>query len=156
MFRFNPRSSCNRSSRCCYRPVSMSTRPGPEGSGTVEIATRRCPRLRVVWDLRSPTNKTQAMEPSRQTWSSYGPPYPLGRWSEEKRSEHEYYMTLHVLDCCRMTFELSPLPTGTRYATIQTTCYLSSYCIYSTLLYYFEVVYQLCTTTSTVLLHTTI
>ena len=21
------------------------------------------------------------MEPSRQTWSSYGPPYPLGRWS---------------------------------------------------------------------------
>ena len=25
--------------------------------------------------------KTQAMEPSRQTWSSYGPPYPLGRWS---------------------------------------------------------------------------
>ena len=32
--------------------VSMSTRPDPEGSGTVEIATRRCPRLRVVWDLR--------------------------------------------------------------------------------------------------------
>ena len=21
------------------------------------------------------------MEPSRQTWPSYGPPYPLGRWS---------------------------------------------------------------------------
>ena len=32
--------------------VSMSTRPDAEGSGTVEIATRRCPRLRVVWDLR--------------------------------------------------------------------------------------------------------
>ena len=32
-------------------PVSMSTRPDPEGSDTVEIATRRCPRLRVVWDL---------------------------------------------------------------------------------------------------------
>ena len=31
--------------------VSMSTRPDPEGSGTVEIATRRRPRLRVVWDL---------------------------------------------------------------------------------------------------------
>ena len=31
--------------------VSMSTRPDPEGSGTVEIATRRCPRLRVVWEL---------------------------------------------------------------------------------------------------------
>ena len=28
-----------------------------------------------------PLTKTQAMEPSRQTWSSYGPPYPLGRWS---------------------------------------------------------------------------
>ena len=28
--------------------VSMSTRPDPEGSGTAEIATRRCPRLRVV------------------------------------------------------------------------------------------------------------
>ena len=32
--------------------VSMSTRPNPKGSGTVEIATRRCPRLRGVWDLR--------------------------------------------------------------------------------------------------------
>ena len=32
-------------------PVSMLTRPDPEGSETVEIATRRCPRLRVVWDL---------------------------------------------------------------------------------------------------------
>ena len=28
-----------------------------------------------------PLTKTQAMEPFRQTWSSYGPPYPLGRWS---------------------------------------------------------------------------
>ena len=37
--------------------VSMSTRPGPEGSGTVEIATRRCPRLRVVWDLRELTHQ---------------------------------------------------------------------------------------------------
>ena len=31
--------------------VSMSTRPDPEGSGTVEIATWSRPRLRVVWDL---------------------------------------------------------------------------------------------------------
>ena len=49
----------------------------------MEIATRRCPRLRVVWDLRErahPLTKTQAMEPSRQSWSSYGPPYPLGHW----------------------------------------------------------------------------
>ena len=28
-----------------------------------------------------PLTKSQAMEPSRKTWSSYGPPYPLGRWS---------------------------------------------------------------------------
>ena len=37
-------------------PVSMSTRPDPEGSDTVEIATRRCPRLRVVWNLRELTH----------------------------------------------------------------------------------------------------
>ena len=36
--------------------VSMSTRPDPEGSGTVEMATRRRPRLRVVWDLRELTH----------------------------------------------------------------------------------------------------
>ena len=67
-------------------PVNMSTRPDPEESDTVEIATRRCPRPQVVWDLRElahPLTKTGAMEPPRQTWSSYGPPYPLGRWSSE-------------------------------------------------------------------------
>ena len=36
--------------------VSMSTRPDPEGSGTVEIATRSRPRLRVVWYLRELTH----------------------------------------------------------------------------------------------------
>ena len=30
----------------------MSTRPDPERSGAVGTANRRCPRLRVVWDLR--------------------------------------------------------------------------------------------------------
>ena len=61
--------------------VSMSTRPDPKRSGAVEIASRRCPCLRVVWDLARahPLTKTQAMEPSRQIWSSYGPPYlPVG------------------------------------------------------------------------------
>ena len=33
--------------------VSMSTRPDPEGSDTVEIATRRCPRLRFLLLLYS-------------------------------------------------------------------------------------------------------
>ena len=36
---------------------SMTTRPDPEGSGTVNIATRRCLRLRVAWDLRELTDK---------------------------------------------------------------------------------------------------
>ena len=35
--------------------VSMSTRPDPEISCEVEIATRRRPRLLVVWDLRGLT-----------------------------------------------------------------------------------------------------
>ena len=64
--------------------VSVSTRPDPERSGTVEIAPRRRPRLGVVWLARAhPLTKTQAMEPSRETRSSYGPPYPLGRWSSD-------------------------------------------------------------------------
>ena len=42
--------------------VSMSTRPDPEGSGTVEIATRRCPRLRVVWDLKQPVRVQSSEE----------------------------------------------------------------------------------------------
>ena len=36
--------------------VSTSARPDPARSGTVETATRRCPRLRVVWDLRELTH----------------------------------------------------------------------------------------------------
>ena len=35
----------------------MSTRPNPERSGAVEIATRRRPRLRVLWDLRELTHQ---------------------------------------------------------------------------------------------------
>ena len=36
--------------------VSMSTRPDPDRSGAVEIATRRCRRLGGVWDLRELTH----------------------------------------------------------------------------------------------------
>ena len=61
--------------------VSMSTRPDPEGSGTVEMTTRRSSPGSVGLVRAHPLTKTQAMEPSRQTWPSYGPPYPLGRWS---------------------------------------------------------------------------
>ena len=67
-------------SRCCYRarehvdPIRHGGDSHPEMSfspGSVELA-------RV-----HPLTKTHAMEPSRQTWSSYGPPYPLGRWSSD-------------------------------------------------------------------------
>ena len=65
--------------------VSMSTRPDLEGSGTVvEIATRSQPSSSpgsVGLARAHPLTKTQAMKPSRQTWSSDDPPYPLGRWS---------------------------------------------------------------------------
>ena len=37
--------------------VRMSTPSDPEGSGTVEIATRSRPRLRVVWDSRELTHQ---------------------------------------------------------------------------------------------------
>ena len=30
-----------------------------------------------------PLTKTEAMRPSRRTWSSYRPPYPFGRWSSD-------------------------------------------------------------------------
>ena len=33
-----------------------------------------------------PLTKSQAMRPSLQTRSSYGPPYPLGRWLSKERS----------------------------------------------------------------------
>ena len=60
----------------------MSTRPDPERSGAVEIATWTRPRLRVVWDLRE---LTQIQKP--RLWSlptrldPVYPPYPLGHWS---------------------------------------------------------------------------
>ena len=46
--------------------------------------------------------KTQAIEPSRQTRSSYGPLYPLGRWSPER--------VLHVFG--RLIIELLNLTSG--------------------------------------------
>ena len=38
------------------------------------------------------------MEPSRQTWSSYGPPYPLGRWSSDFTTYNNYCILLLTLD----------------------------------------------------------
>ena len=84
-FNLTRRSRCNSSSRCCYRarehvdPTwSRKIRCGgdshpetPSSPGSVGLARAH------------PLTKTQAMEPSRQTRSSYGPPYPLGRWSSE-------------------------------------------------------------------------
>ena len=48
---------CNSSSCCCYRAREhVDPTCDPERSGAVEIATRRCPRLRVVWNLRELTH----------------------------------------------------------------------------------------------------
>ena len=94
--------------------VSMSTRPDPKGSGTVEIATRRRGHLRVVWDLRELTyyKKKQAMEPSRQTWSSYGPPYlPVGalvlrsnpcHFPRDRNISSRVYIYILRIDMCRL------------------------------------------------------
>ena len=48
--------------------MSMSPRPDPERSSTEEITTRRCPRLRVVWNLRELTRcNTFSVAPSLRT-----------------------------------------------------------------------------------------
>ena len=44
-----------------------------------------------------PLTKTQAMEPSRQTWSSYGPPYPLGRWSSSYFQLVVLFFGMHII-----------------------------------------------------------
>ena len=83
-------------------PVSMSTRPDPEGSDTVEIANPEMSSSpgTVGLALAHPLTKTQAMEPSRQTWSSYGPPYPLGRWSSDKPG---IYLPVRCVRCVKYT-----------------------------------------------------
>ena len=76
------RSRCNSSSHyVATGRVGMSTRPGPERSGAVKTATPSSPGSVGLLRLARahPLTKTRAMEPSHQTRSSYGPPYPLGR-----------------------------------------------------------------------------
>ena len=83
VFRFNPRSRCNSNSRCCYRArehVDPAWSRGIRHGGDSHPEMPSSPGS-VVLARAHPLTKTQAMEPSRQTWSSYGPPYPLGRWS---------------------------------------------------------------------------
>ena len=85
VFRFNLRSRCNRSSRCCYRArehvdPAWSRRIGHGGDSHPEMSSSPGS---VGLARAHPLTKPQAMEPFRQTWSSYGPPYPLGRWSSE-------------------------------------------------------------------------
>ena len=114
VFRFNPRSRCNSSSRCCYRarehvdPAwSRRIRHGgdihPEMSsspGSVGLARAR------------PLTKKQAMEPSRQTWSSYGPPYlPVGalvlrsnpcHFPRDRNISSRVYIYILRIDMCRL------------------------------------------------------
>ena len=77
------RFRCNSGSSCCYRArehvdptSSRKIRCGgdshpemPSSPGSVGLARAH------------PQTNTQVLEPSRQTRSCYGPPYPLGRWS---------------------------------------------------------------------------
>ena len=50
------------------------------------------------------------MEPSRQTWSSYGPPYPLGHWSSVMHKSLGQTLDKAVIDlgpkeaCTGLTF----------------------------------------------------
>ena len=55
VFRFNPAPVATAARAAATGLVSMSTRPNPEGSGTLGIATRRCPRLRVVSVAKRPS-----------------------------------------------------------------------------------------------------
>ena len=66
--------------------VGMSTRPDPERSGAVENSHPEMPSSQASLGLvrTHPLTKPPSMPPSRRTRSSYGPPYPLGRWSLEE------------------------------------------------------------------------
>ena len=46
-----------------------------------------------------PLTKSQATEPSRQTWSRYGPPYPLGRWSSGFAASPLLFLPPILRDC---------------------------------------------------------
>ena len=81
--------------------VGMSTRPDPERYGAVEIATRRCPRLRVVLDLRELTHQQK-----RRLWSLPARLGPVAvhptRWglgpqprAHDYHSDHQYRNELH-------------------------------------------------------------
>ena len=83
VFRFNPQSRCNSSSRCCYR---AREHVDPAWSGRIRHGGDSHPEIlsspgSVGLARAHPPTKTQATEPSRQTWSNCGPPYPFRRWS---------------------------------------------------------------------------
>ena len=54
-----------------------------------------------------PLTKTQAMEPSRQTWCSYGPPYPLGRWSSGLNTFNTRKIESSINELINLTTRLS-------------------------------------------------
>ena len=60
-----------------------------------------------------PLTKTHVMKPSRHTWSSYGPPYPLGCWSSVRqevysrttRPRNKHTLTIiHTIPAARLPF----------------------------------------------------
>ena len=68
--------------------VSISAGLDPWGPGAVETATRKVIPPGSVGLAQGPsTNETPGHEKLafRWSWSSYGPPYPSGRWSSKRR-----------------------------------------------------------------------
>ena len=68
-----------------YAPVATAARAAATGlrrirhGGDSHPETSSSPGI-VGLARAHPLTKPQAMKPSRQTWSSYGPPYRLVRW----------------------------------------------------------------------------
>ena len=59
------------------------------------------------------------MEPSRQTWSSYGPPYPLGRWSNRRSTRlgrFSWGVELYLPSCDQTKLKLTGRWTEAREA----------------------------------------
>ena len=75
--------------------VSMSNRPDLEGSGTVEIATRRCFRLRVVWDLRELTHSQKPRLLSLPARAGPVTVYPT-RWGVVPRATSQQWVKVRI------------------------------------------------------------
>ena len=81
-FNLTLRSRCNSSSRCCYR---VHEHVDPTWSRKIRCSGDNHPETpsspgSVGLARAHPLTKPRLWSLPRQTRSSYGPPYPLGRW----------------------------------------------------------------------------